>query len=571
MILRLSNTGIALIVVAAVLVLIAGGLLLYFFVISPFNYKKQVKNIEKQYSYCDALLVGQDTQYIHRLEIISRTNLLYLDKYESFYRRFKSIFDSEDKYVDSILKQLKSLIAAKQYKGIKSVISEAKKAVDTLQESVNALDHDLYQVIKLEEDCRRSIDHLREVYRHVKQTYYSESNDLEMVSATFSKMFDKIDSSFAKFDDLLEGAEYDEINSNVESLNNVLTVVGHVLIELPRLCKTISKTIPTKISELQLKYKETEKQGVPLFHLSFKKTVEEWQGQLKELNKRIINLQCGGVGTQCDAILKEIEKMSQQLDNEVSDREYFNSKFETVYRNVNDVEKMFLRICAMLPEIRQIYLIGQSELDKIDELKLSIDNLSNSKRYLDGFVHSGTRQPYSLLKEKLDELEGNYNVVFEGVNNFKNYIDNLKNTAEEAYNLISVYYYRIKEAEKELAEINLAEISSKYVDKIETAYETLNGIYEAVQSQPINVDDVTTKIEYLKNLADPMFEEIDDQARNMSLAETSLVALNKDRKENDVEQSLSALEISFDKGDFASVFSQANAIYKNKHLDVEPK
>ena len=392
-----------------------------------------------------------------------------------------------------------------------------------------------------------------------------------MVSATFSKMFDKIDSSFAKFDDLLEGAEYDEINNNVESLNNVLTVVGHVLIELPRLCKTISKTIPTKISELQLKYKETEKQGVPLFHLSFKKTVEEWQGQLKELNKRIINLQCGGVGTQCDAILKEIEKMSQQLDNEVSDREYFNSKFETVYRNVNDVEKMFLRICAMLPEIRQIYLIGQSELDKIDELKLSIDNLSNSKRYLDGFVHSGTRQPYSLLKEKLDELEGNYNVVFEGVNNFKNYIDNLKNTAEEAYNLISVYYYRIKEAEKELAEINLAEISSKYVDKIETAYETLNGIYEAVQSQPINVDDVTTKIEYLKNLADPMFEEIDDQARNMSLAETSLVALNKDRKENDVEQSLSALEISFDKGDFASVFSQANAIYKNKHLDVEPK
>ena len=159
MILRLSNTGIALIVVAAVLVLIAGGLLLYFFVISPFNYKKQVKNIEKQYSYCDALLVGQDTQYIHRLEIISRTNLLYLDKYESFYRRFKSIFDSEDKYVDSILKQLKSLIAAKQYKGIKSVISEAKKAVDTLQESVNALDHDLCQVIKLEEDCRRSIDH----------------------------------------------------------------------------------------------------------------------------------------------------------------------------------------------------------------------------------------------------------------------------------------------------------------------------------------------------------------------------------------------------------------------------
>ena len=566
---QLSNTVIALIVVFSVLVLIAGGLLLYFFVISPLNYKKQVKNIEKQYSYCDALLVGQDTQYIHRLEIISRTNLLYLDKYEGFYRRFKSIFDSEDKFVDSILKQLNSLIAAKQYKGIKAVISEAKKAVDTLEESVKSLDHDLYQVIKLEEDCRKSIDHLREVYRHVKQTYYSESNDLEMVAATFNKMFDKIDSSFAKFDDLLEGAEYDEINAQVESLNNVLTVVGHVLIELPRLCKIISKTIPQKISELQLKYKETEKQGVPLFHLAFKKQVDEWQGQLKELNKRIINLQCGGVGTQCDALIKEIEKMSEQLDNEVSDRDYFNAKFETIYRNVNEVEKMFLRICAMLPEIKQIYLIGQSELDKIDELKYSIDNLSNSKRYLDGFVHSGTRQPFSLLKEKLDELEGNYNIVAEGVNNFKNYIDGLKNTAEEAYQLISVYYFRIKEAEKALGDINLPEVTEEYSTKIEQAYESLNEIYLAVQAKPIDVEDVTNKTQFLKNLTDPMFEDIDSQIRNMALAETALVSLNKDRKENDVDQSLSTLEVGFEKGDFASVFSQANAIYKNKHFDAE--
>ncbi len=569
MILAVSNSIIALIVVASVIVLVGGGLLLYFFVISPLNYKKQVKNIEKQYSYCDALLVGQDTQYIHRLEIISRTNLLYLDKYEGFYRRFKSIFDSEDKYVDSILKQLKSLIAAKQYKGIKSVIQEAKKAVDTLQESVNALDRDLYQVIKLEEDCRKSIDHLREVYRHVKQTYYSESNDLEMVAPTFTKMFDKIDTSFAKFDDLLEGAEYDEINSSVESLNNVLTVVGHVLIELPKLCKLVSKTIPQKITELQAKYKETEKQGVPLFHLAFKKQVDEWQSQLKELNKRIINLQCGGVNTQCDAIIKEIEKMGEQLDNEVRDRDYFNEKFDTIYRNVNEVEKMFLRICAMLPEIKQIYSIGQGELDKINELKYSIDNLSNSKRYLDGFVHSGTRQPFSLLREKLDELETNYNIVFEGVSNFKNYIDGLKNTAEEAFELISVYYYRIKEAEKAIAEINLKEVSDKYTEKFESAYNALNELYDAVQTKPIDVEDVTNKTQFIKNLTDPMFEEIDEQMRNMSLAETSIVSLNKDRKENDVEQALSTLEVSFDKGDFATVFSQANAIYKNKHLDAD--
>ncbi len=558
-----------LIVVASVIVATVLGILLYFFVISRFKFRKQVSNLEKQFSHCDALLLGQDTQYIHRLEIISRTNLLYLSKYEQFYRRFKSIHDNEDAYADSILKQLKSLLAAKQYKNIKSVISEAKKAVENLTESVNNLDHDLYEVIKLEEDCRRTIDHLREVYRHVKQTYYSESNDLEMVAATFNKMFDKIDSSFARFDEQLEGAEYEEINSEAASLNSVLTALGHVLIELPKLCKTIKTDIPEALTSLQNKYKETEKQGVPLYHLSFKNHIEEWKKKIQEISKRIINLQIGGVNSELELILVEIDSMRQKLDDEVTARDYFREHYDFVYQSVNNVEKVFLRICALLPEIKNIYIISPTEIEKIDSLGKSVDDLGNSKRYLDGFVHSGTRQPYSLLKSKLDELEANYSIVNKGVTNFKMYIDSLKSTAEEAYNMISVYYYQVKEAERALDEVNIESFSSLYREKIEAVFEVLNDIYQGVQTKPIDVEDINNKITNLKNIANPMFEDIENKTRNAKVAERSLVILNRDRDEQDINHTVNQLEIGFQKGDFQSVYSQANSLYKNRHLDNE--
>ena len=269
MVIGLATGTLITLIVAIGIVVIAGGVLFYLFVYSRFNYRKQIRNLEKQFSYYDSLLIGQDSQYIHRLEIISRTNLLYMDKYEYFQRRFRNIYDVEDKYADSILKQLAALVKAKQYKNIKNVVSEAKKAIDTLSESVKSLDHDLYEVIKLEEDCRRNIDHLKEVYRHVKQTYYSESDDLELVAPTFNKMFDKIDSKFSMFEDMLEGAEYDEIQTEIDSLDDVLTALGHVLIDLSTLCKTVKTVIPEKLVELQNKYKETEKEGVPLYHLSF--------------------------------------------------------------------------------------------------------------------------------------------------------------------------------------------------------------------------------------------------------------------------------------------------------------
>ena len=569
MVLALGVNTIVILAVVGFIVLTGLGLLLYFLVISRFKYRKQISNLEKQYSHCDALLLGQDTQYIHRLEIISRTNLLYLSKYEQFYRRFKSIHDNEDAYADSILKQLKSLIAAKQYKNIKSVISEAKKAVENLQESVKSLDHDLYEVIKLEEDCRRNVDHLREVYRHVKQSYYSESNEIEMVGATFNKIFDKIDASFAKFDEQLEGAEYEEINASANNLNNVLTALGHVLIELPELCRLIKVDIPEALQSSQNKFKDTEKQGVPLYHLQYKNHVDEWKKKSAEISKKIINLQIAGVKSECEILLIEIKKMGEQLDEELSARDYFKGHYDFVYQSVNNVEKMFLRICALLPEIKLIYIISPSEEEKIKTLGKSVDDLGNSKRFLDGFVHSGTRQPFSLLKTKLDELEANYSIVSKGVNSFKEYIDSLKNTAEEAYNMISVYYYQLKEAERTLDEINIESFSSLYKEKIDALYEVLNDIYVGVQTKPINIDDINNKIINLKNVANPMFEDIDNKARTCKVAERAIITLNKDRDEQDINQTVSQFEISFFKGDFQNVYSQASSLYKNRHADNE--
>ena len=567
MIYTLGVNEIVILSVIGAIVLVALGLLLYFLVISRIRYRKQVSNLEKQFSHCDALLLGQDTQYIHRLEIISRTNLLYLSKYEQFYRRFKSIHDNEDAYADSLLKQLKSLLAAKQYKNIKSVISEARKAVENLTDSINSLDHDLYEIIKLEEECRRSIDHLREVYRHVKQTYYAESNELEMVAATFNKMFDKIDASFARFDEQLEGAEYEEINSEITSLNNVLTALGHVLIELPKLCDLVKTDIPNALNELQNKYKETEKQGVPLYHLAFKSHIEEWKKKAADITKRIVNLQIGGIKSECELILVEINMMGKKLEEEVEARDYFKSHYDAVYQAVNNVEKVFLRICALLPEIKEIYIISPQEEEKIKSLGKSVDDLGNSKRFLDGFVHSGTRQPFSLLKGKLDELEANYSIVNEGVTNFKAYIDSLKNTAEEAYNLISVYYYQLKEAEQSLYEINVESFTALYKEKLDAVYDVLNDIHECVQHQPIDVEDINNKINSLKNIANPMFEDIENKVRSARVAEKSLVILNRDRDEQDVNQTANQLDLSFLKGDFQNVYSQANSLYRNRHTE----
>ena len=150
-----QQIGLGFLIGAAIIALGVLFFLLYHFVISRNRIKHQVRELQKKYTYLDALLIGQDSQYIHRLEIISRTNLLYVDKHEQFSRRFKEIYENDDKFAESMLKQLNALISNKQFKNIKTVIIDSKKAMKTFEDKVNALDNDLYTLIKPEEDSRQ--------------------------------------------------------------------------------------------------------------------------------------------------------------------------------------------------------------------------------------------------------------------------------------------------------------------------------------------------------------------------------------------------------------------------------
>ena len=142
----ISNTEIAGIIAGSIGGAIVLGVLIFVLVKFVFMRKsanRQIRELERKYSYLDALLIGQDSQYIKRLEIISRTNLLYVDIYNKYSKRFKQIYDIDDKFAEGVIKQLNALTASKQYRNIKKVILEGRKAVEIVEKNVLELDSEL--------------------------------------------------------------------------------------------------------------------------------------------------------------------------------------------------------------------------------------------------------------------------------------------------------------------------------------------------------------------------------------------------------------------------------------------
>ena len=563
-----SPVLITILVIVGTAVLGFGVFMLYHFVISRNSYKKQLRDLERKYSYLDALLIGQDSQYIHRLEIISRTNLLFVEKYNMYSRRFKEVFDGDDKFAESMIKQMKALIANSQYKNMKIVLADTKKAIATFEESVNQLDQELYEIIKPEEEAKHTILQLKENYRRVKQLFYANSSDLELVSSSFTQVFDKLDESFSSFESHIESGEYEEAQAIIPVIRQVVTALDNALATLPTLCILVAKIVPEKINQLSNEFNEIEKRGIPLFNLSFHDRVDNWNNSLVAIRKKLVSLQIAGVKEEIDRIQEEIEAMRASLEKELADKNDFSTRCDVLYNKVISLEKQYVKICSVLPEIRTVYVVTESHETDITKLNDDINRMGSSKRTLDNFINSGTKQPYSVLKTKLDELQADYDAASASMAQFKAYIEGLKTSSEEAYGLVFAYYYRCKQIECNLRTLGIQSFADSYKEQIESCYAILNEIDSTLKVKPIDVEIINAKVEQLKNTANVFFDEVDNRIREAQLAESAIVFANRDRKQQmDLHQRLNVLEKQFYDADFVKVYHDARDLYRRSHVE----
>ena len=294
----------------------------------------------------------------------------------------------------------------------------------------------------------------------------------------------------------------------------------------------------------------------------------EWNNDLNIIRSRLTKLQIANIMESLDALQSEIEETRDLLKHEESDKLFFESNNQEIYQNVIDLEKGFLKICSLLPEIYRTYVVTDERKEKVEQLKQVMNNLGSTKQSLDNYIHSSMKQPFSTLKGKLDELSTQYVSAKEGIEEFKQYIEFLKTSSEEAYTLVFVYYYRLKQVESLLREIAIPEFSEPYSVRIEDCYDLLNEIDKAIKVQPIAVDEINEKVANLKSAANALFDEIENKFREMQLAESAIVYANRARNhQEDVNQQLIALEKDFYHGEFVNVYHEANAIFKRMHVE----
>src|SRR5690554_7685912 len=102
----LDAVTITVIVILSIAVIAVGLILLNVFVLRHKKDEKLVSELRKKYEYIHSLLIGQDSSYVKRLELLGDVNLLVLPIYEKYNKRYENLRDYNDKLALNALVKL---------------------------------------------------------------------------------------------------------------------------------------------------------------------------------------------------------------------------------------------------------------------------------------------------------------------------------------------------------------------------------------------------------------------------------------------------------------------------------
>lgn len=521
------------------------------FFLSKRKCKKMLIDAERKYEYLHALLIGQDAQYIQRLEIISRTNLLYGDIHSTYFRRFKEIRDNQDNLYLEIINELKEILSEKKFKEFKNYYKDNEEILISFEESVNSLDRDLFEIIKPEEEARQKVLYHKERFREVKSKFNSRENDLSYVYDSFQKVFETVDNRFNEYDNLVETANYEDALNMLPSINKVLKVLLVMIDQMPNYINEVNETLPIRINEVKREYLRLMNEGYPLKSFNVEDHLSNIVYAIEEIKSKLKNLKINGVEENISALHKDLDNILESFDQEITSREDFEKRYHDVNNKFLELEKQFIKISNNMNRFKKVYIIDEQHESDFNELTATLNEVSKDKRRLEIYVHSSTKTPYKVLVEKMKDLDSGNEEFETKINNYVAYLGSLKSDCESVFKLIESHYTKVKEYQIIVKNFNNESIISTFSTAFTKIFIALDEINNIIKDVPINVNKMNDSINSLTSITTNLYKSIDELKFYEESAKKSILIANRERnKFADVNVLLGQAENLYFNGDY---------------------
>mgnify|MGYP002519353525 FL=1 len=425
---------------------------------------------------------------LQRISIISERSDSFKQYLEEGQREKQDILNSTDASLRSNLDRLKAMLKKFPHcRGFARVYRDASTDALSLTERVNQLSSQLAGYLSQDKELNERIAHVKDQLRNYKEFVSDNTKDLVAVSSVLDFFFKGLDDQFEAFDILLEKADYEAAQQQVQQLEILVKALDSYGRKLPDIISMVSTSLPQSLVSLYRDYREKVNQGLPLDHLDVQNRIENMCKQVTRVRESLSSLDIGHDEEIIRRVKQELKDIRESFAAEEQAKVTLTAKKIDFSRATYDLSTSAMDIKEKFAKAQRTFVISETEQHDFASIDVELSDISSSKEIFDELLHATIPQPYTKLLKRYNDLSFAIEHLRDVIAGVNSYLDELTGEFATLQGKVVADIARCYQIQESIEATGVDPFIDKYMEEVNGVLSSFDEITAILHSSPCDV------------------------------------------------------------------------------------
>ena len=436
-------------------------------------------------------------------------------------------------------------------------IDQIESQIGLIEEDIAAIRNALSELEKQESKNSGRVLHALDLFESLQHTVAEDSEKYGKALPEIEKQLENIQSEFSQFVTLNSSGDPVEAAAILDSTENHILALTHIVERIPALVETLTKELPEQLADLEEGYRKLLDANYHFTETDIESRFQLLHESLKNNQENIRQLELDNAEYENNRIQEEINALYDIFTREIAAQKVVESLLATLPTYLNHLKENNQVLVQDLERLTKTYLLPESDGNHVRRLQAELAALDTA--ILEVTEDQGEpTQAFSVLEEQLEMLQSNLKDIEDEQISVSERLAQIEKDDLNARQKANVYVNRLHTIKRYMEKRNLPGIPQSFLKLFFTASHNTEDLMAEFEQPQVNIESVKRILEVATNDMEALETETYDIVQYATLTEQLLQYSNRYRSfdERIQEAFNEALEIFEKEFDYQASFEK---------------
>ena len=436
-------------------------------------------------------------------------------------------------------------------------IDQIESQIDLIEEDIAAIRNALSELEKQESKNSGRVLHALDLFENLQHTVAENSEEYGKALPEIEKQLENIQSEFSQFVTLNSSGDPVEAAAILDSTENHILALTHIVERIPALVETLTKELPDQLADLEAGYRKLLDANYHFTETDIESRFQLLHESLKNNQENIRQLELDNAEYENNRIQEEINALYNTFTREIAAQKVVESLLATLPTYFNHLKENNQVLVQDLERLTKTYLLPESDGNHVRRLQAELASLDAAIMEVTEDPKEPT-QAYSVLEEQLEMLQSNLKDIEDEQISVSERLAQIEKDDLNARQKANVYVNRLHTIKRYMEKRNLPGIPQSFLKLFFTASHNTEDLMAELEQAQVNIESVKRILEIATHDMEALETETYNIVQYATLTEQLLQYSNRYRSFDErIQQAFNeALEIFEKEFDYKASFEK---------------